>query len=68
VADRATAAVDWHRQPLDAALEGLRASPGGLTGREARERQAVHGPNLLREGPRRTALSLLAGQFNDLLD
>jgi Ca2+-transporting ATPase len=67
VADRATAAVDWHRQPLDAALEGLRASPGGLTGREARERQAVHGPNLLREGPRRTALSLLAGQFTDFM-
>jgi len=59
--------MDWHRQPAEAVLETLRASPGGLTRDEARERLAVHGPNLLREGPRRTALGLLARQFTDFM-
>jgi Ca2+-transporting ATPase len=65
--DPATHVVSWHRQPVVTVLEDLRSSPGGLTSRDARERLAVHGPNLLREGPRRTALGLLAGQFTDFM-
>jgi Ca2+-transporting ATPase len=65
--DPATRVVSWHRQPVVTVLEDLRSSPGGLTSRDARERLAVHGPNLLREGPRRTALGLLAGQFTDFM-
>ena len=65
--DPATRVVSWHRQPVVTVLEDMRSSPGGLTSRDARERLAVHGPNLLREGPRRTALGLLAGQFTDFM-
>ena len=65
--DPTTRVVSWHRQPVVTVLEDLRSSPGGLTSRDARERLAVHGPNLLREGPRRTALGLLAGQFTDFM-
>ena len=65
--DPATRVVSWHRQPVVTVLEDVRSSPGGLTNRDARERLAVHGPNLLREGPRRTALGLLAGQFTDFM-
>jgi Ca2+-transporting ATPase len=65
--DPATRVASWHRQPVVTVLEDLRSSPGGLTSRDARERLAVHGPNLLREGPRRTALGLLAGQFTDFM-
>jgi Ca2+-transporting ATPase len=57
----------WHRQPVEAVLETLRASPGGLTSGDALERLALHGPNVLREGPRRTALGLLVGQFTDFM-
>jgi P-type Ca2+ transporter type 2C len=65
--DPATRVVGWHRQPAVTVLEDLRSSPGGLTSRDARERLAVHGLNLLREGPRRTTLGLLAGQFTDFM-
>jgi Ca2+-transporting ATPase len=59
--------VLWHQQPVEATLEALRVSARGLASAEAKHRLAVHGPNVLREGKRRTALSLLAGQFTDFM-
>ena len=57
----------WSQQPAEAALAALRTSADGLTAAEARRRLAEHGPNLLREGKRRTALGLLVGQFTDFM-
>jgi len=57
----------WHQQPVETVLETLRTSAGGLSSAEAGRRLAGHGPNLLREGRRRTALGLLARQFSDFM-
>ena len=57
----------WYQQPAEAALATLRTSADGLTAAEASRRLAEHGPNLLREEKRRTALGLLAGQFTDVM-
>jgi Ca2+-transporting ATPase len=48
-------------------LERLRTSPRGLTPAEARRRLAEHGPNVLAEGKRRTALGMFFGQFSDFM-
>jgi len=42
-----TDAAPWYRRPADDVLEELGSQPGGLTGTEARERLATHGPNEL---------------------
>ncbi len=59
--------MSWHQHSAAAALVTLRTSADGLTGAEARRRLAEHGPNVLREGKRRTALGMLAGQFTDFM-
>jgi Ca2+-transporting ATPase len=59
--------VTWHRQTAEATLAALDASANGLTSAEAGRRLAEHGPNQLTEGPRRTVLGLLAGQFTDFM-
>jgi Ca2+-transporting ATPase len=62
-----SSAAAWHQEPVEAVLAALRTAAEGLTGDEARRRLLAHGPNLLREGKRRTALALLAGQFTDFM-
>jgi len=57
----------WHQQPAEVVLEALRVSARGLASAEAKHRLATHGPNVLREGQRRTALGLLARQFTDFM-
>jgi Ca2+-transporting ATPase len=57
----------WHQLPGDRVLDILKTSPGGLTRAEAARRLAEHGPNVLVEGPRRTALGMLLGQFTDFM-
>src|SRR3972149_1272606 len=59
--------MPWHQQPAEAVLQALRTSGEGLTAVEAERRLAEHGPNVLREGGRRTALGMLAGQFTDFM-
>ncbi|MBI1958784.1 MAG: HAD-IC family P-type ATPase, partial [Candidatus Rokubacteria bacterium] len=59
--------MPWHQQPAEAVLQALRTSGEGLTAVEAERRLAEHGPNVLREGRRRTALGMLAGQFTDFM-
>jgi len=44
-------------------LRQLAATREGLTGKEARQRRACCGPNLLKEQPRANAMALLVAQF-----
>jgi P-type Ca2+ transporter type 2C len=57
----------WYQLPSASALDGLRTSADGLTPVEAGRRLGEHGPNVLREGVRRTALGILLGQFTDFM-
>jgi Ca2+-transporting ATPase len=65
--DRREDVMHWHQQPTQAVLDGLRTSAEGLTAAEAERRLAEHGPNVLKEGPRRTALGMLVAQFTDFM-
>jgi len=57
----------WHRMSGEDVLSAMRTFAHGLTREEATRRLAEHGPNVLREGRRRTALGMLAGQFTDFM-
>jgi len=57
----------WHQQPAGAVLAGLGTSPAGLGSAEAASRLREHGPNVLEEAKRRTALGMLASQFTDFM-
>jgi Ca2+-transporting ATPase len=51
----------------EAVAETLKSSIQGLSGAEARHRLAEHGPNVLAEGKRRTALGMFFDQFTDFM-
>jgi len=53
--------------PVERVVEGLGASPGGLTFEEARRRLALYGRNHLKLRKRSSALRLLLAQFNSPL-
>ena len=57
----------WHQRAGPEVLEDLGTSLKGLTAAEAQRRLAERGPNVLIEGPRRTPLAMLAGQFTDFM-
>ena len=57
----------WHQEAVEAALAGLGTSPAGLSPAEAGRRLEAHGPNVLEEAKRRTALGMLAAQFTDFM-
>ncbi len=58
----------WHARPHDAVIDTLAVDPAeGLTGAEAEDRLARHGPNSLPEAPRRGALARFFAQFNNVL-
>ena len=46
----------WHTLAPEKALELLRSTPSGLEADEAGRRLAEHGPNLLKEKPKPSAL------------
>jgi len=54
-----------HTLSQDNIWESLASGPEGLSSAEAKSRLAVHGPNLLREGKRRPAWTMLVDQFRD---
>jgi Ca2+-transporting ATPase len=54
----------WHTLGPEKALELLRSQPSGLDGKEASRRLAEHGPNLLKDKPRPSALRRFIGQFS----
>jgi len=57
----------WHAQPADAVLATLGAARTGLSAAEAAARRARHGPNLLPQPPRRSALARFGAQFRNVL-
>jgi magnesium-transporting ATPase (P-type) len=57
----------WHAIPAEEAMARLRTGHGGLSGEEAAERLARHGPNRLTPPARRSALWRFAAQFNNIL-
>ncbi len=59
--------VRWHQQTGREVREELGATGDGLTAAEAAQRLQEHGPNVLVEAKRRTALGMLAGQFTDFM-
>jgi Ca2+-transporting ATPase len=57
----------WHRLTADSALEELHVGEDGLTPSEARDRQSVHGLNVIGEEARIRPLRILAHQFTGAL-
>ncbi len=53
--------------PIERVVEGLHASPGGLTSEEARRRLPIYGRNHLKLRKRSSALKLLLAQFKSPL-
>ena len=60
-------AMQWHQKTGEEVLSGLESSAMGLSSAEALRRHALHGPNELAEGRRRTPLRMLLAQFGDFL-
>ncbi|NBN63068.1 cation-transporting P-type ATPase [Pannonibacter tanglangensis] len=56
-----------HADRPDDVLAALSSSPTGLTGAEAQERLARHGPNRLPQAVRRSPLRRFLAQFNNIL-
>ena len=61
------AAPPWHTLPAEAVLERLDAGEQGLSGEEARARQARFGPNRLTPSRRRGPLRRFLAQFHNVL-
>ena len=59
--------VPAHVLDATTACVALGATTAGLSSAEAARRLAQHGPNLLAEAPRASALALLAAQFRNVL-
>ena len=56
-----------YRKSIQETLDGLATSPRGLTAAEARQRRALHGPNVIAEAPPRSAVALFLAQFADFM-
>ena len=56
-----------YRRSIQETLDGLATSPRGLTAAEARQRRALHGPNVIAEAPPRSAVALFLAQFADFM-
>ena len=54
-----------HTQSVDSIHKVFASSPEGLSPAEAKKRLAQYGPNLLREGKRRSVWAMLIGQYRD---
>ncbi|HLE27928.1 MAG TPA: cation-translocating P-type ATPase [Anaerolineales bacterium] len=57
----------WHTLPIETVFSRLNATPAGLTGAEAVQRLAEHGPNELQAAHRISPLALLFEQFKNVL-
>jgi len=57
----------WHARTADEAVAALSASDDGLSEAEAAERLVTLGPNLLPQGPKRSAWQRLLMQFHNVL-
>ena len=61
------APVAWHTRTTDENLAELATSSAGLSAHEAGQRLEQSGPNMLKEGARRSPLMMIVDQFKDLL-
>lgn len=57
----------WHTLPSETVFSRLHATPAGLTGVEAVQRLAEHGPNELQAAHRISPWALLCEQFKNVL-
>ncbi|HET6765488.1 MAG TPA: cation-transporting P-type ATPase, partial [Longimicrobiaceae bacterium] len=64
---RESEAPAWHSLGVEAVLRALAVGPDGLDEREAAARLALHGRNVLRAAPPRSAWSVLASQFRSVV-
>jgi Ca2+-transporting ATPase len=60
-------AINWHQMEPQDVLDLLGTGPDGLSAEEVAKRAALYGKNELLEGKKRTAWSILLGQFKDFL-
>jgi P-type Ca2+ transporter type 2C len=56
----------WHTRTTDENIAELAASSSGLSAHEAGQRLEQSGPNILKEGARRSPLMMIVDQFKDL--
>ncbi len=56
----------WHTKTTDENMAELAASSSGLSAHEAGQRLKQSGPNMLKEGARRSPLMMIVDQFKDL--
>lgn len=63
----AKAPVAWHTTTTDETMGELAASGSGLSAQEAGKRLEQSGPNMLKEGARRSPLAMILDQFKDFL-
>jgi P-type Ca2+ transporter type 2C len=66
-ARRLSAPTEWHREDEEAVLRELGTGKQGLTEAEAARRLAEYGPNELVEKAAKSAWSILAEQFSELM-
>lgn len=57
----------WHTMTVTEALQQLSSTTQGLSSAEARQRLAIHGPNALPEGRRRSLWMMFLSQFADFM-
>jgi Ca2+-transporting ATPase len=60
-------AINWHQMEPQDVLDLLGTGKDGLSAEEVAKRAALYGKNELLEGKKRTAWSILLGQFKDFL-
>ena len=59
------APVAWHTKKTDETMRELDSSSSGLSAHEAGQRLEQSGPNMLKEGARRSPLMMIVDQFKD---
>ncbi|MBI2902201.1 MAG: cation-translocating P-type ATPase [Candidatus Methylomirabilis oxyfera] len=59
--------MNWHPMSVEAVAEALNTSRRGLSAEEAGRRLVVHGPNVIAEARRRSALAMFLDQFTDFM-
>ena len=59
--------MSFHAISAESVLEYLETGTDGLTDEEVIKRKAVYGPNILKEGKRKTLFAMFLEQFKDVM-
>lgn len=59
--------MSFHAMSAESVLEYLETGTDGLTDEEVIKRKAVYGPNILKEGKRKTLFAMFLEQFKDVM-